>query len=281
MSVTFVRILACLVLWGMSLDARPQTPTCSSAASNAFYTGPFLGPENRIAAQDFYRDYYCSEQFRSSRYPAGFVTIFGSSTIVENNTKGTPEVNLANNLLYADVMAFASEWTRKKSRFPIMTGAGPGLMEAGSRGAAAAGGPSIGFTSYYFQGNPANAFHRYRDTDQIVTDGLVFSSVAVRESEMFRHSAAMVIAPGGSGTAWEIFQTLETIKSQQLRGVPIYLVGNAYFFWRRFDDFLDDMHARGTIDKTVLMKNVIRVERAVDVVPLLEAALRSSAPTDR
>ncbi|MCC6543272.1 MAG: LOG family protein [Nitrospirae bacterium] len=42
---------------------------------------------------------------------------------------------------------------------------------------------------------------------------------------MILHSAAIIIAPGGSGSEWEIFQILESVKSDQLKAVPIYLVG--------------------------------------------------------
>lgn len=81
-------------------------------------------------------------------------------------------------------------------------------MEAGSRGAYAAG-KSIGYTTYYdppkegdnsgrpYGGDPKAVYKKYNDKEDIITDGLIFSSIAVREMEMILHSAAIVIGPGG------------------------------------------------------------------------------------
>lgn len=265
-----------LALWCNSLLAAP--PDCPRLVANAFYTGPYVGAENALSPEDFYQDYTCSSLFKNQKFPAGFVTIFGSSQIVEKNTKGTPEAIEANNRLYADVKAFAYEWSvRHGSKFPILTGAGPGLMEAGSRGAKEANGHSIGYTTYYFQNDPAKAFQKYNGQD-IITDGLIFTSVTVRESEMIRHSAAILIAPGGTGTTWEIFQTLETLKSKELIAVPVFLVGSSYFYWQRFSDLLKDMEARGTIDRDSVLKNVRMVDKAVDAIQILEQDLKLSSP---
>jgi predicted Rossmann-fold nucleotide-binding protein len=231
------------------------------AVTNASYVGPYAGIENAIPATDTARDVYCSDAFKAGKYPRGFVTIFGSSRIAKDNracdaTGKCDETLRENDQLYAAVRDFLSAWTAKYGRsLPVLTGAGPGLMEAGSEGAKAAGGPSIGYTTYYdrpsdptlstiekpYAGDATKAFNNY------ITDGLIFTSVVQREAAMMRHSAAIVIAPGGTGTEWEIYQVIETIKSKQLLAVPVYFLGDRTRYWRSLDDRLKDLVARRVV----------------------------------
>lgn len=227
---------------------------------NASYVGPYSGVENKIPFKYVVRDIYCSDLFKTNKYPRGFITIYGSSRIKEDNPICDEKnrncdkvVKAENDKIYKQIWSFAYQWTQRYgSRYPIMTGAGPGLMEAGSKGAKEAGGSSIGYTTYYdrnssndsenfYGGDATKAFNKY------ITDGLIFSSVTVRESEMIKHSSAIVIAPGGTGTEWEIFQILETIKSNQLDEVPIFIFGNRKMHWKSFDNRLKDMVKRRTI----------------------------------
>ena len=155
--------------------------------------------------------------------------------------------------MYQEIKNFAYTWTKRHgSKYPIMTGAGPGIMEAGNRGAAEAGGPSIGYTTYYDRKAEADPLKPYGGDAKLalnayVTRGLIFSSVSVREYAMIKHSAAMVIAPGGTGTEWEIFQIIETIKSKQLTKVPVYLIGDRQANWRSLDARLKDLVDRKTV----------------------------------
>jgi predicted Rossmann-fold nucleotide-binding protein len=214
--------------------------------------------ENVIPLKEQAQDTYCSDRFKETRFPRGFVTVYGSSRIKEKNERClTPGCDNgladANDRLYANVRAFANLWTERHGKtYPIMTGAGPGLMEAGSRGAKEGAGNSIGYTTYYdpsssatptmpYGGDPSTAFNAY------VTEGLIFSSVAVRESAMIKHSAAIVLAPGGTGTEWEIFQILETIKSRQLAKVGVYIFGDRAYHWASMDQRLQDMVRRKTV----------------------------------
>jgi hypothetical protein len=265
-------------------DAQEATPV-SNGASNvelicttnsreprAWYVGPYKGFDNNLTGIDLARDLYCADLFKKTRYPNGFVTIYGSSRISEyfedpkrqkffsTNSSLAKEFNKT----YAEVKTFANMWTRRfATKFPIMTGAGPGLMEAGSMGAIEAG-TSIGYTTYY---GPPNAgdphgysddprFWRYTNPEtkassEITSEGLVFSSVSARETAMILHSAAIVIAPGGSGTEWETFQILEMLKSKQLRPVPVYFVGEKYH-WSSLLARVQDMENRGTVKKGAL-----------------------------
>lgn len=248
-------------------------PRDEAREENAWYVGPYRGPDNYLSGRDLAQDALCSHQFKRERYPNGFVTIYGSSRISEffelPKPKGstfsplhlttTVEQERAFNVTYAAIRTFAHDWTTKyRAQYPILTGAGPGLMEAGSRGAYEAGG-SVGYTTYYAKASTCNP-HCYTDDPQfwqytdpgtnkkqrITSDGLVFSSVSMRETSMILHSAAIVIAPGGTGTEWEIYQILEMVKSKQLKPVPIFFVGPRAH-WLSLEMRLKDMVARGTI----------------------------------
>ena len=266
-------LLACAIaLTGCATGSM----NCPSGLPNASYTGPYKGVDNKLSVEELSRDLHCAQAFKATKYPGGFVAIYGSSRIGEASRLPDPVLARQSEALYADVMAFAEAWTRKHGRvYPIMTGAGPGLMEAGSRGALKAGGPSIGYTSYYDpppRGNAPQVFWKYKGQD-LITDGLIFSSVGIREYAMFLHSAAMVVGPGGTGTEWELFQILEMTKSDQLQPVPIYLIGNKEVHWKSFYDRLDDMVRRGTIRTGEVTRHFVHVEKAVDLVPLLEQRL--------
>lgn len=244
---------------------------CSSQAPNASYTGPYKGAENRLSAQDMARDLHCAERFKAGKHARGFVVVYGSSRLGEDKA-GAPATD--DGRLYQSVRRFAADWTRAHgAAYPIMTGAGPGMMEAAARGATEAGGPSIGYTTYYGpardKGGDARLAFQTWQGQPIISDGLIFSSVAMRESMMVLHAAAVVVAPGGTGTEWEIFQTLESIKSQQLDPVPVYLVGSRERYWKSFEQRIDDMVRL----RTVRSGEVTGLIRFVDDPAQLPAAL--------
>lgn len=240
----------------------------------AFYAGPYLGTEDKLSPADFFLDHYCADLFKRSKYPNGFVGVYGSSRISENSSLANPAIAAANNDLYRGLRAFADKWTRTYgAQYPILTGAGPGLMEAASRGATDAGGPSIGYTTYYDpKHDPRVAFWQLGGKP-IITDGLIFTSVVVRESAMIAHSAAIVIAPGGTGTEWEIFQAVETIKSNQLTPVPVFLVGDKSVHWTKFYAMVDDMVERGTLRHDEFYSRVTHVENLDDLFAAVQARL--------
>lgn len=242
-----------------SAEIQLSCPTARNIAPNADYVGPYVGVENIIPPTEMAQDIYCSDAFKAANFPLGFVTIYGSSRIREKNaacdSRGencSDAVGAANDEVYREIKKFAHAWTKRNAnRYPIMTGAGPGLMEAANKGAAEAGGPSIGYTTYYDRKADVDALRPYGGDARLalnpyVTRGLIFSSVSVREQAMIKHSAAMVIAPGGTGTEWELYQIIETIKSKQLTKVPVYLVGNRQSHWRSFDARLKDLVDRKT-----------------------------------
>jgi uncharacterized protein (TIGR00730 family) len=195
-------------------------------------------------------DAYCGELVTKRAAPQGYVVMFGSSRLAD----GTPE--------YANARDFASQWTSANTGFPIMTGGGPGLMEAGNRGAAEAGGPSLGFSTYFKASTDAlNTF---------VSDGYMFSDFETRERAMLRGAKAAVIYWGGAGTAWELFMTISDVQTKRLNKIPIVLVGKD--FTDVLKPYLEWMVAKGTISQPDV-DQLVFVETAADTVTAVKAGL--------
>jgi uncharacterized protein (TIGR00730 family) len=110
----------------------------------------------------------------------------------------------------------------------IMTGGGPGIMEAANRGAFEAGGLSIGMNIDLPSAQQPNRY---------TTPGLSlrFRYFALRKLHFLLRARAMVAFPGGFGTFDELFETLTLVQTRKIRPLPVVLVGEAY--WRRAVDF--------------------------------------------
>jgi uncharacterized protein (TIGR00730 family) len=120
----------------------------------------------------------------------------------------------------------------------IMTGGGPGLMEAANRGAWDVGSKSIGLNISL----PHEQF-----PNPYITPGLCFQFhyFALRKLHFLLRTRALVAFPGGYGTFDELFETLTLVQTRKIKPVPIILVGKEY--WQRAFD-LDFMIAEGVID---------------------------------
>jgi predicted Rossmann-fold nucleotide-binding protein len=254
-----------------------QTDSCICKIKNASYTGLYKGTENKLTPGDIWQDLRCANKFRVEKYAKGFVTVCGSSRITENNKESDDNIRQSNNGLYFNIKMFAYLWTIKHGKqYPILTGGGPGLMGAANRGAYDAGGPSIGYSTYYGEvaralpdGNQDSVFFRYNGQD-VITDGLIFTSVAMREYMIIMHSAAVVFAPGGTGTEWELFQTIETLKSTQLDPIPIIIFGNKEIFWKSFTERINDMDKRGTINAKDIIDRIEFIQCVDELISYLE-----------
>ena len=126
----------------------------------------------------------------------------------------------------------------------IMTGGGPGLMEAANRGALEAGAPSIGLNIVLPREQRPNAY---------LTPGLClrFRYFALRKLHFLLRARALVAFPGGFGTFDELFETLTLVQTKKIRPIPIVLVGESY--WRRaFDmEFLVEHGVVGPQDRNL------------------------------
>ena len=113
-------------------------------------------------------------------------------------------------------------------RAALMTGGGPGIMEAANRGAFEGGGISIGLNIRLARPQAPNRY---------LTPGLclTFRYFALRKLHFLLRARAMVAFPGGFGTLDELFETLTLVQTGKEHPIPVVLVGKAW--WRRAVDF--------------------------------------------
>jgi uncharacterized protein (TIGR00730 family) len=163
--------------------------------------------------------------FRRLHFIGPCVTVFGSARFSEAH----PYYQLARRV--GAQLAQAG--------FTVMTGGGPGLMEAANRGAKDAGGYSVGCNIHLPAEQEANA---YLD---ILID---FEHFFVRKVMLVKYSYAFVVLPGGFGTLDEVFETATLIQTGKVRDFPIVLMGKE--FWHPFFEFMRSTLVReGTIDE--------------------------------
>jgi uncharacterized protein (TIGR00730 family) len=143
------------------------------------------------------------------------VSIFGSA-----RTK--PE-----NKYYQLTERIAEKITR--AGYGVITGGGPGIMEAGNKGASQGGGPSVGLNiDLPFEQH----FNPYIDNDKNVN----FDYFFVRKVMFVKYAQAFVVMPGGFGTLDEMFEALTLIQTKKIAKFPIILVGTQ--FWGGLMDWI-------------------------------------------
>ncbi|MES1255194.1 MAG: TIGR00730 family Rossman fold protein [Acidobacteriota bacterium] len=165
--------------------------------------------------------------FRTLHFVGPCVTVFGSARFGESNP----------------YYAVAREVGRRVSRlgFTVMTGGGPGLMEAANRGAKEAGGLSVGCNILLPHEQDPNRY-----LDYSVTCKHFF----VRKVLLFKYSYAFIALPGGIGTMDELFEALTLIQTGKVESFPVILVGAAY--WQPVVALLRQMLADGAISPSDL-----------------------------
>ena len=113
--------------------------------------------------------------------------------------------------------------------FGIITGGGPGIMEAANKGAQEAGGASVGLTiDLPFEEN----HNKYIDKDRIIN----FDYFFVRKVMFVKYAQAFVVLPGGFGTLDELMEAITLIQTSKIKKIPIILVGTS--FWSGLIDWL-------------------------------------------
>ena len=105
-------------------------------------------------------------------------------------------------------------------RIPVITGGGPGIMEAGNRGAKEAGGESVGCNIElpFEQGN-----------NPYLTKNLLFKFFFVRKTMFVKYATAFIVFPGGYGTMDELFEALTLIQTGKVKSFTVVLFGRAYW----------------------------------------------------
>lgn len=163
------------------------------------------------------------EGFETLRRLGPAVSIFGGARF----TKAAPEYELAR------------EIARRVARagYGIITGGGPGCMEAANQGAVEAGARSVGLGIKLPFEQGMNAF---------ATTTLDFDYFFARKVMFIRYAQAYICLPGGYGTLDEVFEALTLIQTAKIRNFPVILVGRT--FWKGLLDWVDStLIAAGTI----------------------------------
>jgi uncharacterized protein (TIGR00730 family) len=145
-----------------------------------------------------------------------------------------------------------------KAGFTVMTGGGPGLMEAANRGAKSAGGLSIGCNIELPVEQKPNAF-----LDHWVT----FRHFYVRKLMLVKYSYAFIAMPGGFGTLDEILEVATLIQTKNISQFPVVLIGTE--FWRPFAELLERLVAERTIDASDA-RSIVITDSAEDAVTLIK-----------
>ncbi len=151
-----------------------------------------------------------------------------------------------------------------RAGFAIITGGGPGLMEAANRGAQDVGALSIGCN---IELPHEQALNQYVDI------GLRFTHFFARKVMFVRYASAFIVAPGGYGTLDELFEALTLIQTQTIKHSPVILLGGG----SEWDGLLEWLSARALADRRIDAKDLSTLQVVDDpsaVCELIEAAHR-------
>src|SRR6056297_3298767 len=193
------------------------------------------------------------------------VVLFGGARIPEPSRKETARTSELANLsrYYDEARKFSRLMTEKSMstygrEYVIATGGGPGVMEAGNRGAADAGGASIGFNIVLPHEQAPNTY---------VTPGMCFNFhyFAIRKMHVLMRARAICVFPGGFGTLDETFEALTLIQTDRMTKVPFLLFGEA--FWRKIINW-DALSEAGTIsaEDLDLFRFVETADEAMEII---------------
>src|SRR4029453_2538704 len=212
------------------LDEAPESAGSALAASPECAYEIFLeGPRSRLAEfltllrvmRDFLRG------FRTLHFVGPCVTVFGSARVMPDD----PYYELARKMGAAIAQL----------GFTVMTGGGPGIMEAANRGAKEVGGRSVG----------CNIQLPFEQVSNMYLDRCVrLHYFFVRKALLVKYSYAFVVMPGGAGTLDELFEAVTLIQSGKIKNFPIVIMGTDY--WRQVIDFIEQMAQRGKISSSDL-----------------------------
>jgi uncharacterized protein (TIGR00730 family) len=187
--------------------------------------------------------------FRHLHFVGPCATIFGSARFGSNHP------------YYALTRATGAELAR--AGFTVLTGGGPGLMEAANRGARDAGGGSLGCNIVLPTEQKPN---RYLD------DWVQCRYFFVRKLLLAKYSYAFIAAPGGYGTLDELFEIAVLIQTGKMRDFPIVLLGIEH--WRPLLDYLRQrLVAIGTVDAADVDRFVVTDSPAEAAAVVRERAL--------
>jgi uncharacterized protein (TIGR00730 family) len=160
--------------------------------------------------------------FRTFHFAGPCITVFGSARIKEDHPFYKMTMEVGRNLAQMGLT--------------VMTGGGPGLMEAANRGAKEAGGRSVGCNILLPHEQEPNPY---------MDKWMDFQFFFVRKVMLFKYSYGFIVMPGGVGTMDELFQAITLIQTKKVINFPIVLIGKDYY--RDVVELFDKMYEEQTI----------------------------------
>jgi uncharacterized protein (TIGR00730 family) len=145
-------------------------------------------------------------------------------------------------------LAYKTAYLLSKKGYSIITGAGPGIMEAANKGAYDAKGISIGMNILIPEQQKPNSYVNYL---------LEFRYFFVRKVIFTKYSCAFVVFPGGLGTLDELFEALALVETNRIDPIPVVLAGSKY--WQGMIAWLKELIKEGT-----LVKNNLKLFKVAD-----------------
>ena len=150
--------------------------------------------------------------------------------------------------------------------FAVVTGGGPGVMEAANRGAQEAGGVSAGFNIELPHEQGLNAY---------VDIGLTFHHFYARKTMLVKAAEALVLFPGGFGTLDELFESLVLIQTGKVEHFPVCLIGTAH--WHPLLDWIHELEEQDYISPEDLTLVTVTDDPAEAVAAIVSSYARKCA----
>lgn len=248
----------------------PRTPQTEAPAYRLAFSDEDFMTSEELRGVRFQLEYLKPEMWLRERGINSTVVLFGGSRIPAPGQEAlmakTPiaKANLERNAVFYEQarrfshLASTTAASLDYKEFIVTTGGGPGVMEAGNRGASECGAPSIGLNIVLPHEQAPNAF---------VDPSLCFNFhyFATRKIHFLLRAKVVAIFPGGFGTMDEFFETLTLIQTGRMDPIPVLLFGRE--FWSRVIN-LDALAEEGTIspDDPDLFTHVDTAEEGWDVV---------------
>ncbi len=242
----------------------PDTPQTRSPSYRLAFSDPDFLCRDELRPVRLQLELLKPEMLMSEYGVESTVVLFGGARIPAPADKDKARTRTLAELshFYEVARTFARILTERskadgKGENIIVTGGGPGVMEAGNRGAAEAGGVSIGLNIVLPHEQAPNPY---------VTPDLAFNFhyFAIRKMHFLMRASAIAVFPGGFGTLDELFESLTLIQTGRMGRVPFLLFGRE--FWERIVDW-NALADAGTIseDDLDLFRFVETAEEAIEV----------------
>ena len=248
----------------------PDTPQTRSPAYQLAFTDDDFMCRAELRPVRLQLELLKPEMILEERGINSTIVLFGGARIPESAKKDSARTKTLAELseFYEEAREFAQLITQKSMKSDctedvIVSGGGPGVMEAANRGAAEVGGCSIGLNIVLPHEQAPNEY---------VTPDLCFNFhyFAIRKMHFLMRAKAICVFPGGFGTLDELFEALTLIQTGRMKRVPFLLFGEK--FWRSIINW-EVLAEAGTIgaDDLELFKFVETAQQAMDVIDNWEA----------